>query len=145
MKVERSFKGLNGLIETALTRTSFGRSFLFKKAREQVMKETAGKYPAPLAIIDVVEKGYEAGIDAGFGAEATRFGQLGMTPESRALVSIFQGQTALKKNRYSEGSEASAPKVNTLAVVGAGLMGAGIAQVSIQVHPLLPLLPLLLL
>lgn len=100
------------------------------------MKETAGKYPAPLAIIDVVEKGFEAGADAGYAAEASRFGQLGMTPESRALVSIFQGQTALKKNRFSDASDASSTtsKVNTVAVVGAGLMGAGIAQVSIQVR-----------
>lgn len=121
------------MIETVLTRTPFGRSFVFKKAREQVMKETQGKYPAPLAIVDVVEKGYEAGVEAGFAAEATRFGQLGMTPESRALVSIFQGQTALKKNRFIEANE-TAPKVSTVAVVGAGLMGAGIAQVSIQVR-----------
>ncbi|KAG6602937.1 fatty acid oxidation complex, alpha subunit, mitochondrial [Phytophthora cinnamomi] len=49
-----------------------------------------------------------------------------MTSEAKALMSIFFGQTALKKNRYGK----PAKPVETMAVVGAGLMGAGIAQVS---------------
>jgi enoyl-CoA hydratase/long-chain 3-hydroxyacyl-CoA dehydrogenase len=49
-----------------------------------------------------------------------------MTTESKALRGIFFGQTALKKNKYGEPSRP--PK--TISVLGAGLMGAGIAQVS---------------
>jgi enoyl-CoA hydratase/long-chain 3-hydroxyacyl-CoA dehydrogenase len=132
LKPVRQFSGLKGVTETLLTKTSIGRNFVFKKAREQVMKQTAGKYPAPLAILDVVQRGFEAGVDAGFEAEATRFGALGMTPESRALISIFHGQTALKKNRFATPDvKAQMPRIDTIAVVGAGLMGAGIAQVSI--------------
>ena len=50
-----------------------------------------------------------------------------MTSESKALVSLFHARTACKKNRFS------APKkpAQTVAVIGAGLMGAGIAEVSI--------------
>jgi enoyl-CoA hydratase/long-chain 3-hydroxyacyl-CoA dehydrogenase len=131
LKPKRGMKGVNWLIESVLTRTPFGRSYVFKQARQQVLKETAGKYPAPLAILDVVEKGLASGIVVGSDAESTRFGQLGMTPESRALVSIFQGQTALKKNRFAD-EGARTTSVRTVAVVGAGLMGAGIAQVSMQ-------------
>lgn len=48
-----------------------------------------------------------------------------MTNESKSLVSIFHAQTALKKNRFGT------PKndYKNVAVLGAGLMGAGIAQV----------------
>lgn len=49
-----------------------------------------------------------------------------MTPESAALRSIFFGMTALKKNRFGQ----PARKAETVAVLGAGLMGAGIAGVS---------------
>lgn len=95
------------------------------------MKQTNGKYPAPLAILDVVRASYEKGEAAGFEEESRRFGELGMTPESRGLIGIYHGTTALKKNRFaSEGAKASRP-VRTVGVLGAGLMGAGIAEVSV--------------
>lgn len=65
---------------------------------------------------------------AGYAKEAQGFGKLLATPESQALRSIFFATTALKKNRFGEPSR----RVNTVAVMGAGLMGAGIAQVSAQ-------------
>jgi enoyl-CoA hydratase/long-chain 3-hydroxyacyl-CoA dehydrogenase len=86
LKPRRSFSGVNALVEKALTGTSFGRDFVFKKARQSVMKQTKGKYPAPLAIVDVVQKGFADGVAAGYDAEATRFGELGMVRAcSRAL------------------------------------------------------------
>lgn len=65
---------------------------------------------------------------AGYEAECKEFGNLAMTPQSKGLISLFRGQTECKKNRFG------APKSNieTVAVVGAGLMGAGIVQVSID-------------
>lgn len=53
---------------------------------------------------------------------------MGVTSESKALISLFHGHTNCKKNRFG------APKneVKNIAVLGAGLMGAGIAQVSID-------------
>ena len=53
---------------------------------------------------------------------------MGVTSESNALISLFHGHTNCKKNRFG------APKheVKNVAVLGAGLMGAGIAQVSID-------------
>lgn len=41
-------------------------------------------------------------------AEADRFGELAVTPEAKALMSIFFAQTALKKNRF--GTPAKEPK-----------------------------------
>jgi hypothetical protein len=38
----------------------------------------------------------------GYAAEAQGFGELGMTRESKALVSIFHGQTACKKNPFTQ-------------------------------------------
>jgi len=104
------------------------RDYLFKKAKEQVMKQTRGHYPAPLKIIECIRTGIEKGSEAGYEAESKHFGDLSQTTESKALFGLFHGQTECKKNKF--GNPKREPK--KLAVIGAGLMGAGIAQVSIE-------------
>jgi len=98
---------------------SYGRDYVFKQARAQVMKATRGKYPSPLKIIEVLEESAKNGFGspAGFRAEREAFGFLGMTPESKALVSIFFGQTACKKNPYGQ----PARKVEKVGVLGTWL------------------------
>jgi len=105
-----------------------GRNFIVNQVKGKVMKQTQGRYPAPLRIIDVIKTGLEEGPKAGYAAEALGFGELAMTKESQALIGLFHGQTACKKNAYGVPQK----KAQNLAVLGAGLMGAGIAQVSID-------------
>ncbi|KAK3856459.1 hypothetical protein Pcinc_037220 [Petrolisthes cinctipes] len=107
---------------------NFVKDQVFKKARSTVMKQTNGLYPAPLKILDVIRTGLDKDAKAGMKSEIKAFGELAMTKESKGLISLFHGQTECKKNHYSKPSEP--PK--TLAILGAGLMGAGIAQVSID-------------
>jgi enoyl-CoA hydratase/long-chain 3-hydroxyacyl-CoA dehydrogenase len=92
------------------------------------MKLTKGLYPAPLKILEVTKVGLEKGPIAGYEAERKGFGELSQTPHSKALIGLFHGQTLCKKNRFGK----PAKETKTLAVLGAGLMGAGIAQVSID-------------
>jgi len=103
----------------------FGVDFMIDQATKTVLKKTGGKYPAPLAILDVVKEGLKKGRAAGLAKEAEEFGRLGLTPESKSLVSLFFGQTALKKNRFGKPQK----QYSNVAVIGAGLMGAGVAQV----------------
>merc|ERR1719285_1311356 len=51
-----------------------------------------------------------------------------MTPQSKGLISLFQGQTQCKKNRFGKPTK----EFKTVAVLGAGLMGAGIAHVTVD-------------
>lgn len=51
-----------------------------------------------------------------------------MTPQSKGLIGLFRGQTECKKNRFGS----SKTPIKTIGVLGAGLMGAGIVQVSID-------------
>jgi enoyl-CoA hydratase/long-chain 3-hydroxyacyl-CoA dehydrogenase len=114
--------------DKALEETPPGRALLFKQARSMVMAQTGGLYPAPLAILEVVEHGMAKGAEKGQALEATRFGELSQTSECKNLISLFFGQTALKKNRFGKGPRT----VKTLGVLGAGLMGAGVGLVSVQ-------------
>ena len=72
---------------------------------------------------------FRTGLDKGeaesYKAESTKFGELCVSSEAKGLMSLFHGQTECKKNHYGKPEK----KANTLGVLGAGLMGAGIAQV----------------
>ncbi len=110
---------------------ALGRRLVFRQAREGVLKKTHGKYPAPLAALDVVAHGYAEGFDDGLRAEAQRFGALTVSAESHALVALFFATTALKKDSGLDEQMHVAPRAITkIGVLGAGFMGAGIASVA---------------
>jgi len=113
---------LAGLLES----NRFSRNLVYSKAEEMVRKQTWGNYPAPFRIIECVRTGLEQNIASGLEAEAVKFGELSVTPQCRELVQIFFSMTALKKNPQKE----LARPVGKIAVLGAGLMGSGIADVS---------------
>ncbi|XP_023682312.1 hydroxyacyl-CoA dehydrogenase trifunctional multienzyme complex subunit alpha a [Paramormyrops kingsleyae] len=104
------------------------RQQIYKTVGKKVAKQTKGLYPAPLKIIEAVQAGLEKGSEVGYVVESQNFGKLAMTTESKALVGIYHGQVTCKKNRFGTPEK----EVTKLAVLGAGLMGAGIAQVTVN-------------
>jgi 3-hydroxyacyl-CoA dehydrogenase/enoyl-CoA hydratase/3-hydroxybutyryl-CoA epimerase len=109
----------------ALTGNPVGRRFVFSRARDSVMKRTQGNMPAPLRALEVIETGVEDGPEAGLRAEAKAFGELAFTPEARALIHIFRARSRTKD------PVAGTPRpISKVGVIGAGLMGAGIAAVT---------------
>ncbi|MDP4945866.1 MAG: fatty acid oxidation complex subunit alpha FadJ, partial [Alishewanella sp.] len=116
------------LLNKLLEQTSPGRKLVFSQALKQTLAKTQGNYPAALKIIRVIQTGVEQGYNQGLAAEAKAFGQLCMTPESAALRSIFFATTQMKKET---GAGAVIPqKIHKAAVLGGGLMGGGIANVT---------------
>src|SRR5205085_6176540 len=113
-------------------RNRFGRALVLKKARQSVMAQTHGLYPAPLAALDVVRLGYEGGADAGFKEESRRFGELAMTEVSRQLIFLFFATNSLKKDPGVSPPVPAPRLVEKLGVLGAGFMGAGITAVAVQ-------------
>jgi len=129
LKVNRAPKGgMMGKVMNSALQYDLVKDQVFKKARGAVMKMSGGLYPAPLKILDVIRAGLDKGEKEGYEAESKGFGELAATTESRGLIGLFDGQTECKKNKF--GKPERSPK--TLAILGAGLMGAGIAQVSVD-------------
>jgi 3-hydroxyacyl-CoA dehydrogenase / enoyl-CoA hydratase / 3-hydroxybutyryl-CoA epimerase len=106
--------------------TSAGRSLMLNKARKSVIQQTQGNYPAPLYILKCVETGYSKGRQAGFDLEIELFDKLVQSPESKQLIHLFFASTEMKKNPYSS----LVKPLNTLGMIGSGLMGTGITEVS---------------
>ncbi|RUO30528.1 fatty acid oxidation complex subunit alpha FadJ [Aliidiomarina sanyensis] len=105
-------------------------SVLYSKAREQAQKKAKGNYPAIDKIIDTVKHGMTKGMQAGLEYEARCFGELAMSPESYQLRNIFFATTEIKKETGASGTQPK--KVKKAAVLGGGLMGGGIAHVTIN-------------
>uniref|UniRef100_A0A8C3TB33 Trifunctional enzyme subunit alpha, mitochondrial n=1 Tax=Chelydra serpentina TaxID=8475 RepID=A0A8C3TB33_CHESE len=121
-------KGLVQKLTDYAMSVPFVRQQIYKTVEKRVQQQTKGLYPAPVKIIEVVKTGLEQGNEAGYLSESQKFGELAMTAESKALTGLYHGQVQCKKNKFGAPKE----EVKNLAVLGAGLMGAGIAQVSVD-------------
>ncbi|QJT81767.1 fatty acid oxidation complex subunit alpha FadJ [Kosakonia sp. MUSA4] len=104
-----------------------GRALLFRMVSKKTEQKTQGNYPAATRILSVIETGLAQGRSSGYDAEARAFGQLAMTPQSQALRHLFFASTRVKKD---PGSEVQPGPLNTVGVLGGGLMGGGIAFVT---------------
>jgi 3-hydroxyacyl-CoA dehydrogenase / enoyl-CoA hydratase / 3-hydroxybutyryl-CoA epimerase len=102
-----------------------GRKILSNVALKTIQRKTKGKYPAPVEAAKVILKSYEEPLDKAFESESRAFGKLAATPTSKNLVGIFYAQTESKK--MPDGLETPV-KIETVGVVGAGVMGAEIAE-----------------
>jgi 3-hydroxyacyl-CoA dehydrogenase / enoyl-CoA hydratase / 3-hydroxybutyryl-CoA epimerase len=120
--------------EFALAENPVGRKLLFDQAKKRVLEKTHGNYPAPERILEVVKAGLAQGFERGLEAESSAFGELVISAEARALMHVFFASTELKKDTGHDAVAERAPPRNVarVAVLGAGLMGAGIAYITAQ-------------
>jgi 3-hydroxyacyl-CoA dehydrogenase/enoyl-CoA hydratase/3-hydroxybutyryl-CoA epimerase len=110
-----------------IARTPLTDRIVFDKARSGVMEKTGGHYPAPLVAVEVVREGIKLPLARALDVEAGAFSQLVTSDTAKALMSIF-----FRKNEVEARAAKIAKKtrpVGKVGVLGAGFMGAGIAQV----------------
>ncbi len=101
------------------------RGVIFGKARKAVMEQTHGHYPAPLAALDVIEAGLSGGVERGLAAEVEKVVPLVQGEVAQNLVRLFFMMEDSKKERF----DARPVEVDEAGVLGAGVMGGGIAYI----------------
>jgi 3-hydroxyacyl-CoA dehydrogenase len=87
----------------------------------------AKDYPAAQRCVDLVEAAARQKFDAGMKLEREAFAALMMSPESRALRHAFFGERAASKIADIP-DDTPQREVRSIGVIGAGLMGGGIAM-----------------
>ena len=101
----------------------------FVGASAMVMGKTMGVYPAARALLSAVYEGALVPFDTALRIEARWFTHVLMNPSSAAMIrSLFINKEALEKGANRPG--VADQTVRRLGVLGAGMMGAGIAHVA---------------
>ena len=98
----------------------------FQFARNMV-KGMAKNLPAPLKCVDAVEAATKRKFDDGMAFERELFTNLIFTPESRALRHLFMAERAAAKIPDVP-ADTPQREIKSIAVIGAGTMGGGIAM-----------------
>ncbi|HEX7124908.1 MAG TPA: 3-hydroxyacyl-CoA dehydrogenase NAD-binding domain-containing protein [Thermodesulfobacteriota bacterium] len=112
---------------TLLERFGVGRDLVFKQAEKRVRARTGGKYPAPLRAIEAVRSGLGKPMPEALAVEARIVGPLLASDICKSLAGLY----LLSEQAKKQAADAARP-VARLGVLGAGIMGAGIAQSAAQ-------------
>ncbi|MGY8778156.1 MAG: 3-hydroxyacyl-CoA dehydrogenase family protein, partial [Longimicrobiales bacterium] len=120
-----------------LDETGPGRRIVLRAAHKRVLGTTGGHYPGPLRILDILGDHLGGTIEASLLAEAKAAAELLVSPVCKNLVHVFHMREAARKGdgvtqdddtttSVTLGLESSL--VDDIGVLGAGVMGGGIAQ-----------------
>ncbi len=113
------------MMAMVLETNPLGKKVLHDQSYKVMMRVTKGKYPAAKEALKLIMKSAELPADKAFKLESSTFARLAMTTVSKNLVGIFFSQSESKKMPVEL---APGRDVTTVGVLGAGVMGAGIAQ-----------------
>ena len=104
----------------------------FVGASAMVNGKTMGAYPATKALMSAVYEGSLVPFDTALRIEARWFTNVVMNPSSSAMIrSLFISKGALEKGA-ARPKDVPDQRVRTVGILGAGMMGAGIALVAAQ-------------
>ncbi len=103
---------------------------VFPPANAIYRRETYDNYPAARAILQVVYEGLQLDMDTALRVESRWFAKILRSPEAAAMIrSLFVSMQELNKGARRPAG-VPAVSLKKIGIVGAGFMGAGIAQVS---------------
>ena len=101
----------------------------FFTIKSMVAQQAGKNYPAPIKVVDVIEAARSMNLDDALDVEAQGFAELATTPVATALVGVFLNDQLLGK-KAKDWEKKADKKIERAAVLGAGIMGGGIAHQS---------------
>jgi 3-hydroxyacyl-CoA dehydrogenase/enoyl-CoA hydratase/3-hydroxybutyryl-CoA epimerase len=102
----------------------------FTPANAIYRRETYDNYPAARAIMQVVYEGLQLDMDTALRVESRWFAKILRSPEAAAMIrTLFVSMQELNKGARRPPNEGPS-SLKKIGIVGAGFMGAGIAQVT---------------
>ena len=114
----------------AINETELG--FLGVTASAYIQGVTKGQYPAPLAALEVILGAAGVDLETACQMEAEGLAGLFGSPVNQALLNVFFLTDRNKKDTGVDTKVASTNKVESVSVIGAGIMGAGIAAANVK-------------
>ena len=128
-------RGRRGWRKFLIDRNPLAGAIIAHMARKGVLAKTKGHYPAPLTVLPLVVRAPRISIEAGLELEAENVLPLTTSPVASNLIQIFLGSEEAKRlsrnlidpNGTHESGDADARPIARAAVIGAGVMGGGIA------------------
>ncbi|MCK0746361.1 fatty acid oxidation complex subunit alpha FadB [Chromohalobacter nigrandesensis] len=114
--------------QSPLMLNAIEQMMVFETAKGYVAGKAGPHYPAPIEAIKVIQKGAGEDRERAQAIEAKAFAKLAKTDVCYHLVGLFLSDQLVKKKGKQYANQAAA--VNKTAVLGAGIMGGGIAYQS---------------
>jgi 3-hydroxyacyl-CoA dehydrogenase/enoyl-CoA hydratase/3-hydroxybutyryl-CoA epimerase len=107
-----------------------GRWLVHYFAKKMVMRRTGGHYPAHLKILEVVTRSTNKPLAKALEIEAKAAGELVVSSVCKNLIHVFHLREEARKGTGVDDDTVEPGSVEYLAVLGAGVMGGGIAQLA---------------
>ncbi|MFL5243793.1 MAG: 3-hydroxyacyl-CoA dehydrogenase NAD-binding domain-containing protein [Gemmataceae bacterium] len=111
-----------------LESNALGRHLLFRGTERLLKKRVPEDMPAPWEALQTIKVGLDRGLDAGLQREREAAARLATSNACHNLVNLFLQRERARD--IAKGDQANAPSVARVGIVGAGVMGAGIAQLA---------------
>ncbi len=118
----------SGGFNSFLDNTVVGNAIVFQESNRSVQEATKGFYPAPMRAIELIKETRNMDRAEALDHEAQMFAELAVTDVSKNLVKVFFLSEKFKKFTPAGIEQVAPKKIAKAGVIGAGIMGGGIAQ-----------------
>jgi 3-hydroxyacyl-CoA dehydrogenase / enoyl-CoA hydratase / 3-hydroxybutyryl-CoA epimerase len=115
------------LARLAVDKNPLATRLIAGQARKAVLAKTRGFYPAPIEALEIVARAPHTDIQEGLQSEVDALRRLAAGPVAKNLIRIFRLSEEAKKQKV-RGDGTNAAPAQRIGVLGAGVMGRGIAS-----------------
>lgn len=116
-------------VQAFLDHNFIGHVLVFEQAARNVRQKTKGFYPSPLKVLELMKETFMAPREKALELEAQAFGHLVVGDVCKNLIKVFYLTERYRKLMPPQCVDLTPKVINKCAVLGAGIMGGGIAQI----------------